>query len=358
MKGSMEGMLPMLALFIMSIAMATQSIPLTEALGDIVGSSTDDIERVVDTRAYTDFYFYNYVPLAAEYAVNDASYELGNDAGGEDWNNEWLDENSFSNIYVNWFERSTENLNEAIDGSEGACEIPDLDYTVTPFDDTQADDTKLGVNAGPEPGENTPLTATCPSSEGETRYLSEDSTYSTTTEAVNNRYTNLAMESVDAFQDIQTELDDLSDWSTTGTASNCGDSQQAEEDAEEDAKNDLENAVEAAISTGLEDIPERNYIDVELWPDENYSVGDANWDHIEGNVKRDGSTGIDDTSDCNCDADGNNCDTRYSAEADASPDKVNMDWLIEDSEFEIIVEGDYQTLVFDVSGNNHYTYEW
>lgn len=370
MKGSMEGLLPMLALFIMSMVMAIQSIPLSESLAQIVGDSTEDIERVVDTRAYTDFYFYNYVPLAAEYSINDASYDLGQEAGGHNWNNNWIEGNAFSELYLTWITETNQNLNDAVTGSEGFCVIPQVEYYVTPYDDIHAKDTILILGSGsvgesdPLSSEETPLQATCRSHSGDTRYLSNDERYSTVTNATNNRYTNLAYESTDVFSAIKEELDSLSGNTYTGTATSCSSSSSAEESAESNVRPDLESAVESAISNGLSSKPERDYVEILTRPDENYYVSNANWDHLSsGSVRRSGETTSSTSGTCGCCGEecGENdppCRTRYSATATASPDLVNMDWAIRDSEFSIIVGGEYESLEFRVDGSNSYSHNW
>lgn len=364
MKGSMEGLLPMLALFILAMVLATQSLPLAEALGQIVGESTSDIERIVDTRAYADFYFYNYVPLAAEYSVNDASYELGQNAGNVNWNDNFVSGNGFTEIYLEWIQESEERLNNKITGSEGRCTIPETEYYLTPFDDVDAKNTILILGAGSGQSELSPLQATCVTSSGETRYISESTTYSTVTNATNNRYTNLAYETVQAFESINDELDSLSGNTYTGSGSSCSSRSNAETSAESSARSDLESAVESAITSGIGSSPERDYVELLVRPDNNYYVSNANWDNLaSGDVRRAGETTSEISGTCGCcgeDCEEGDppCRTRYSASATATPDSVNMDWAVRDSDFEIIVEGEYKPLEFRVEGSDSYSHYW
>ena len=340
----------MLALFIMSMIMAIQSLPLAESLSDVIGDSTDEIERVVDTRAYTDFYFYNYIPLTAEYAVNDASYELGQEGGGYDWDNNWLDGNSFSHLYLAWVDKSEKKLNNEVDGSEGACVIPEVEYSVTPFDDPDADDTKMSVNAGPTEEEETPLQARCVTSSGETRYLSEDDTYSTTTYAVNNRYTNLAYETVEAFKEIRDNLDNVK--SVTKEHRNCG-SYPSYSSVEADAAQTLDNNLESALQTSISSfptVPEFELLVADFSISSTHKHGYES-NVVDANVNDDRSSG----SCCSgCSPDSSSSFWKYT-EVTVKPDNTNIDWVIEDEEFEVIVEETYETLEFSVEP---YTHDW
>lgn len=352
----MEGVLPMLALFIMSMVMAVQSLPLSQALSDAVGDSTEEIERVVDTRSYADFYFYNYVPLKTEYSANNASYELGRQAGGFDWNNNWINGNSFTAIYFEMIDKAEEYLNNELEGSEQFCEIPDINYELTPFADPDADDLAIRVFSADE-GEDSPVRTRCISPSGEVKYVSEDSTFGTTAYAYNNRYMGLAYETVEAFLGIKDELNDLSGTVYEGSASSCSSSrEEVEARAERDARDGLEGAVEGAISRGTSDRPGGAYIDILTRPENNYYVGEAGWKHIGGDVRREGNT---DSSRICCNRVNGTCtNSGWEAEADGTPDFVNIDRLAEDSEYKVIVDERYETLQFDVSGPHAYQHDW
>lgn len=381
MKGSMEGLLPMLALFIMSIAMATQSIPLAEALGNIVGESTSDIERVVDARSYVDFYFHNYIPLAAQYAVNEASLELGHDGGGEDWNDDWLtDYNSNINqIEENLDDLASEKVTEAVDGSEGRnCEIPESDYSVsvypTVFGDSfqeirdhdtplrVAHDLDFGTPYNPQFPEPEPIEVECDS--GRTYYIDEGFFYSTETNATNNRYMQLADETVRFFHDLEEGLNDIDSESATKTA--CDSTRRS--DAEEEAAEDLESNVESALSEIEEDYPERDEFEIttlEFSGSYNYLYG-YNSDVLDAST----STNTNSYGSCNCDtcyetcydAEGNpyncnpyscNCDSYIDTTATVSPEYLEINWIIEDVEQKIVVEQNHRNLEFNVEPYEH-----
>jgi|GEM_PF-3480238 len=378
MKGSMEGVLPMLALFILSIAMATQSLPIAEALGQIVGESTDDIERVVDTRAYGDFYFYNYIPLAAEYSLNDASQALGQTGGGSEWNNNWLVsyEDNILWLNENINDASSNRISETIDGSESRnCEIPDSEYSInifplTPpsdYSEVEAEDTPLSVGHDIDFGDPLdfeipdpePIEVRCQSSSGETFYIDDGLFYSTETNATNNRYPQLMAETLKAFLSIEEELDELSGEEYDATATSCSSRSSAEESAERSVRDELEDDVESRISSGMSSRPERDFIELLVEPSENYYVSDAGWDQLNsGLVERSGSTTSETAGTCgccgdDCDEDDPPCRTRYRGEATAEPNSVKMDWAIQDSEQKVIIGDQYENLEFRVEPYTH-----
>ena len=365
----------MLALFIMSMIMAIQSLPLAESLSDVVGDSTDEIERIVDTRSYADFFFYNNIPLESEYAVNNASLQLGEDGGGETWNNNWLTNynSNMMDLRNNLDQLSRNIVTENIQGSEGLqCEIVESDYSITVYPGVSGDDLQDIDDPGtplrvaheisspgqfPTAGQADPIEVECDS--GDTYYLDEGS-YSTETSATNNRYIQLAEETVKAFLDIRDELDDISGYPWEETSTSCSSRTSAERSAEQSVRSTLESNVEDAISSGMSNKPRRGYIDLLTDPVQTYDVGDANWKHISGNVRRSGTTDSTISGNCgccgdDCDEDDPPCRTRYRATATASPDLVNMDWEIEDGEFDVIVGETYETLDFRVKP---YTHDW
>ena len=364
MKGSMEGILPMLALFLMSAAMATQALPISEALAQIVGSSTSDVERVVNTRSYADFYFYNYLPQTSEYSINNISYELGKDAGGlNTWNNSWIDGSPYFELYRHLEIESEDKLNSKITGSEGRCDVPDSNYSLSLFADYNTEDKRFTVvSSGSSSPEESPLQANC-SDGASSRFISEDDVFNARKLAHNNRYTGLAKETTDNLARISKSLDTLGSTTYTGTGSSCGSSSNAEKKAEKEARTKLESAVKAKISDGVS--IERDYVDLLKKPQNNFGVSDANWSHLEsGKVKRSGTTTSSTDGNCGCCCSGPECDcegsckTSYDGTATASPAKVNMDWEIKDSEYEIIVDNTYEALKFFVSGSNSYTHNW
>lgn len=377
MKGSMEGILPMLGLLIMAMAMATQSLPLADALAEIVGDSTKSIERIVDTRAYSDYYFFNHVALAGKYSVNEASYELGLDGGGEGgWSNNFLQSNPADILYTYWASESTEKLNDRVTGSEGgSCELPNLEYDLSPESEPSGRDTDMKIKVSDT--ETKGLQANCLTSSGSTEYI-EDNDLIAHQSATNNRYMHLVDDTISFLQLASDKLADLSNEEYEGDSSVCSvnleDGVDVEDEAERlaeiEARDELETAVEGKITSALSEFEERPFVDILEekgddmigLPDENYYAA-GNWEHISGRVKRAGETESQREGDCGCCCDSSDedcdctgeCGDRYNGEATGEPSKVNFVWYIEDEYQKVMVEENYENLQFKV---DPFTYNW
>jgi len=365
MKGSMEGVLPMLGLVILSMAMATQSLPLADALAEIVGDSTESIERIVDTRAYSDYYFFNNVGLVAEYSSNEASYSLGLEEGGHDsWNNNWLDSSSEEQIHSIWKKHSTEILNSEVTGSEGSdCELPDLKYNIISNAEADGNDHDIEINVSED--ESDSLQTTCLSGSGPTKYVQDDDIINYET-VRNNRYMHLVEDTLDFLRVAESELGDLSGEEYEGDSTVCsldveGDTaDEAEERAESEARDNLDEAVEAQLSEAMSRFEEKPFVELLEDPVDNFHAP-GNWEHVSGNVTRDGETDSERIGDCGCCCSGEDCDcdgpcgNRYEGEASGEPERVHFDWKIEDKDQEVLVDESNENLVFKIEP---FTYYW
>ena len=350
MKGSMEGVLPMLALFIMSMALATQSIPIGEALGQVVSESTSDVERIVNTRGYTDFYFYNYLPQSGEYTLNDEAYNLSKDGGGLEWNSSSVDDNMYANLYLKWINESDEDLNSRISGSEGVCNVPGVGYSLTPYSDYDTVNKRffIGSNAADEEGTGSPLQADCSFPGGDSFYSDSEEFYSTEYNATNNRYLGLARESVEFFQELKEELNTVS--SKTDTDSNCG-SYPSYSSVEEDAAINLEEKVEEAVDATEDEYPKTDGFEIKnvsLTTEATYKHG-YNSDIVDADSDDDRWTG----SCCSgCDPDSTSSYYHYT-EVEVTPTELKLDWVIKDTEYKILVGKEYENLEFRVEPYEH-----
>lgn len=347
MKGSMEGVLPMLALFIMSIALATQSIPLGEALGQVVSESTSDVERIVNTRAYTDFYFYNYLPQTGEYTLNDEAYNLSREGGGLEWNSSSVDNNMYANLYLKWINESDKELNSRISGSEGICNVPGVGYSLTPYSDYDTVNKRffIGSSAADEEVSGSPLQADCSFAGGDSFYSDSDDFYSTEYNATNNRYLGLARESVDFFTTLEESLNNIE--SETASKSSCS-GYPSYSSVESDAAETVEEEVTKAISTVESEHPSREGFEItklETDVDANYNYG------YDSDVLDANSDGDRDTT-CTCPAE-EGCSTEYHTDVTVTPSTTQIDWRIKDTAYKVLVETEYENLEFRVEPYRH-----
>lgn len=365
MKGSLEGVLPMIGLLIMALVLATQSIPLSEAMSQIVGESTSDIERVVNTRSYADFYFYNYVPLAADYIVNDVSYELGQNAGGENWDSSWLGDydSNMRDLRQNLNEYSSSNLSEEITGSEGRCSIPDSDYRILVFigktesDFQDLDDEEITMSVGHDISSGSrfgsispePIETTCSFEGQESFYQDESLFYSTSTNATDNRYIQLADESLNFFLDLKESLNTVGNESDTH--SSCG-SYPSYSGVEEDAAENLEEEVNNEIDDVKSNYPTRDGFEIkeaDTVIDADYKYGFES-DVVDASSSSDRWTG----SCCGGCGDPNETNEYYHySEVEVSPTETEVDWVLEDTKYKVIVEQAYENLQFRIEPYEH-----
>lgn len=366
MKGSLEGVLPMIGVLLMAIVLSMQSIPLAEVMNDAVSDSTSDIETVVNTRAYADFYYYNFVPLAAEYAWNEASYDLGQDGGGETWTKTWLDdyESNMRTLRDNADSETGEILSNTVTGSEGACEIPENDYAVSVFND-KLDESELrgltdeeaalsisydtsggGFFYIPDPE---PIETTC-NFGGESYYKDEASFYRTETNASDNRYIQLADRTLVYFLKLKSELSDVSQengyssWSCSPPS--ASDKATATRNALSPIETDIEDAMQKA-SDEIKPLPDGLVNESTIISSDTFNYGNSvNTDKVEASVSGTTQTNA---NECGPSRE----QPEYRAKATMTPDKIEVNYEIKDEKYLVIVRDSYENLEFKVEPYEH-----
>ena len=341
MKASGETVLPFLGLALMATVLATQSLPITQAFAEVVGEQTDDVNRVAETRSAAHDYYFSKTVQTAAYSVNNASYRLGQDHGGIDqmqdaglqwFNKEFAYSKTLSKIHGKWEENSTAMLNNEMEGNSLSCSVPDTEFNVT-ISNRTANYTQLQVNTT----EQQALNATCIDGEGkETFYTSGDKKYDPQTNATDNRYMKLAEKSARQARRIEDELSKVGS-SFEGDGYSCGSRSSAVEEAESEARNDIHSAVENRLKASEISDPRYRGLKYFKRPSNHFFVDDAGWRQISGDVQVDASYNID-TGDCDCDDDGDNCDTYYDVEVNARPVEVETDYMFRDVSRQVLVE--------------------
>lgn len=405
----MEGVLPMMGILILAFAMGIQSIPIAEAFADLLEDSTGDLERTVDTRAYSDFYYYNYIPLAAKYALNDASYELGKDLNaGLNWN-----ENTISKDYSTLMQqvlkqlearaerRTGSNLNKVIDGSAGAsCKVKDEIYNVTVHSKSRrnleslkqyrGNRTEVEVGSELEITEYTsapnpvyspildsllpfysvpetiqvpagyksdPMNTTCRYESSKTNYFENTSQYITYTDLVDNKYVQLADETIRFHKNLSNELEKV-DRQASGYDSCCGlngpcSAGLVKRNAEDQAVSTLEYRIEQAKQTALNGLPIRETFEIIK---KRYKPNGA-FEVVSGR-KLSGDSNIQVSSGICCESCGEGCTVcapRYSASAQSEAGETEFNWELKETELEVIVNETYEKLSIQI---DPYIHNW
>lgn len=135
-KGSLEGVLPMTGLLILAAILATQSLPVAEALASVLDESSSDISSSSIAHAKGDYLEENFIPDAGNYSLNNAAYFLGKDDAGISWDSP-LDGPAeiYSKMEDRWHQESNNRLSSYIEDST-SCEIRNqLDLEVYPDTD-------------------------------------------------------------------------------------------------------------------------------------------------------------------------------------------------------------------------------
>jgi hypothetical protein len=283
-KGSMSGeeVIPMVILLLISAMMALNSLPITDVFSTELSETLTDVSRVSETKSYADMYFYNYVPMGAYHSVNQQSYDLGRNEGGEDveWHYNAFSADKSSNLQlydvVNSLEGSTTQYfnQEYGDTSRSqTCSIPDIQYTADLYPDQfglsdamQQNRNSIPVEIGseinyeaPESGfgfpipEAAPLEVECEFESGATRYVDTDGIgFATTETARANRYVIMANQTIRAYKDIQRE------WRSVGNVTNtdenvCDPSDSDWESLESQTVNDVDSNVTSKFYSGVGD---------------------------------------------------------------------------------------------------------
>jgi len=362
----------MLALFIIAGTVSFQSIPISEALSEVMADSTSDINRIIDSRSYAEYYFYNTIPQVAEYSANNASYHQASKSGDIEWNNSNIDSytDTITAVRDKW-ETETENIfNSQIEAaSSDSCEIiaqDDREYSIEIYPGTSdfenVDDSSTLIE--PDLTEY-PMEASCSSDDGSTSY-SESTDARPEVKVTSNRYMQLADESVHFMLDLESELNNVEPHSESKTA--CDATQWSS--AESSAVSGLESNIQDAIDAVKADYPDRSGFELKnvniLTDSYTYDRGTVS-EVVEGSTTE---TGPSDVGSCNCetcyetcyDDEGEpydcnpydcNCDDEYKVEVEAEPEQIELEWSFEDSDQTIIVEGNSENLNFHVNSYAH-----
>lgn len=141
MKGSMEGVLPMMGLFLIAFILAVQSLPISAALNDIAGDAGTEVGEIAEIKANSDHITNHEIPLAGAYSIDNAAYAVSEENGDINWEpNSFSDESSIiSELIGNWRELKTDNFERRINNIS-ECHPKDHDITIEIFPEKSTSD--------------------------------------------------------------------------------------------------------------------------------------------------------------------------------------------------------------------------
>lgn len=339
-KGSLEGVLPMMGLLILAAILSMQSLPIGEALASVTEESGEDIAALTEGQTVSEHFMYTYMPAAMKYSMNNAAYELKD--GGINWENEASSVSEphhiVGSIVDEWESETTPRIDSRLDSHHCSIEH-DLIMRVYPGESGYSLYTTDNITeADVEAFTFNPVKISCNS---ETEYINQ--TYSGEASA-SNRYIELAKASSSFFYNVTKEFDSASiDSNYEGSGSACGSSSDAYENAKDDAENDYESDTPSVsnIGSGIS-IPEG--INLNTSQDDHYVVTGS--ESSSGSCCDTECTSRNENGTCTA----STCvaDTQYS-DVDLSPTSSSIDLEVVDEEMEIITKDGFQNLEIDVN---------
>ncbi len=343
-KGSLEGVLPMMGLLILAAILSMQSLPIGSALASVTEESGEDIADLTEGQASSEYFMNVYMPAAMKYSMNNAAYEL--EDGGIDWESEASSVSSpelmVGSVVDAWESDTTSRIDSRLQNHHCSIEH-NLIMRVYPGESGNSLYTTDSINKSyVEAFTFDPVKISCNSN---TEYINQ--TYSAEASA-SNRYIELAKASSSFFFNVTEAFDSASiDSSYSGSGSACGSSSEAYENAKEDAHDDYESDTPSVSSIGS-GISLADGLDLDTSQDDNYLVTDS-----------ESSSGSCCDTRCtrrvngSCVASVCTDDTQYS-DVDISPTSTSIDLEVRDQTSKVITEDGLQNLKMDI---NNFRYD-
>ncbi len=383
-KGTIGSPLIMVGLMIGAVMMAGLSIPVSQFFSDTSDRAVNDLNRMVETRAQADLYFYNYVPTAAAYSTYQTAHDLGDQGGGTDidWNSYMFNEmtsggpavppiapigpgscsGQLSEIECNLEQDTSDYLDvNYLQGgglSSTYCSRPDYAVDIFFLDDRST----TGYLSAFQP-----IESTCNFYEGQVHYEAEDSFLFLTYDMQDNRFLTAANST------NRTLFRLYHKWQNVGTytASNqvCGSPTNSEyqtvlQDATDDAEDDITSYL-GDVQSAFPKVDGFTHPEFKITgPSDNLGYGvstdkfkDARqpeaktWETSNGNCCFYGACEVTDQYG-NCIT--NYCERDYhTAHAEVKPNKTNVKLVIRDMNYKIPTENGWKRMNFVVNPYTH-----
>ncbi|MFB6199319.1 MAG: hypothetical protein ABEJ83_00445 [Candidatus Nanohaloarchaea archaeon] len=359
--GEVSPLMMALGLLMMVLIFGSMSFPIQKFFSTKMDTTINDLDRIADTKAHAQLYFYNYVPTSAMYSTYQNSYELAKQGGSP--NLEW-DSDIFSGesdryhynpgvscrsmellnrIQCRVGKNVTEDLQENyISGSsDGRCERPD--YNLDVYFDQKSYSLEGNVFAF------SPIENRCRFPDGRVMYRANNSFINLNFKVSGNRYMKLAEEAKRLTKGLYEEFKNVDDY-YVGTATACG--SKDFESAEQEAVNSAESAVRNAFSSAPAGSTVSSMVVEErkiTGPSDSFPEG-ASTDVFSGSTAQSSSS----IGDCGCNENGTNCETEYRAKVNVTLEKTNVKLVLEDRFSKIPVNSGKKYMEFVVDSYTHH----
>ncbi len=334
------------ALLMTAVGVGMIGFTATNKLADANANAIRDLSHITETKTQGSEYFYNYFPTAAGHSVHEAAKELGEEGGGVEWSDGNTD--NYVEIYEAMQERSAEILNSEYSASDvtDACSIDGPRYDITLWS-TPMPDMKGVVYA------SSPLNITCGFGRANVTSSSGRSGYIAYFNATDNRYFVLAQDAISFYQDLEENWNNADVESEyEGSSSACGtyDYSGAESDASGKFRSDLEPGFQDARdsnpeSDGIVEDDASFSVDYTVTEEETSEGGCCNSHcHEYGEAEEDEDPPC---IDSHCHAHTKTVNT------DIDPEGASASTTYRDSSFEVLVNSEWQNLIFEVDDYTH-----
>lgn len=272
MKGSMDGVIPMLGLLIISVVLATQSLPIATALASVLEESATDLSSSAKTTSTADHVNNHYLPDSAEQSVDKAAYRLGQDNAGVSWNQP-LDDASeiYNNIESVWEDEANSMFSDYI-SNFSECDVENsFDLDIYPYQDSSElfEDSFTEANFSLSSSEpNKLISVKCRESSNIT-YREEDYEHNL---SIVNRYANLGNYTAEFYRTVEDEFNSASiSNSYSGDGSACGSRSTANSRAESNARNEYTDDT-PSVSSIANSISKATGLSVDVSQNDDYAV--------------------------------------------------------------------------------------
>lgn len=339
----------MLALLVLSAALAVQTLPIAEVMEDLALESTEDLTRLAETRSQSEHLLYYQIPVASEYSINNAAYALGRGSmiDTEDFTTDRYD--NYEILERQWRDEAAERLEDRTSEELGCATAQELDIRFYPelsdsdkFD-TDLESTVFRAQPSRSRADGGSIDVRC-----EDPLVSfTESDYSHQSEIEDNRYSELLKHASEFFAVVNEEAEDSDiEEEYEGEGEACGSTGEAYDnaldDAESDYNSDTVSASDMASNIDLADDMEKNV-------DQDDDFDELSEDPHKGDCCNFGECEDYDSETGECLS--RECeDYNKNNTVIIKPTNTQINLELEDTLHELLIEGEYQNLELNIRG--------
>lgn len=372
-KGEPTAVLAAVGLLVLALVFGMMSLPVNTYFSDNLDTSVEDLDRIADTKAYGELYFYNYIPTAGIYSTYQNSYDLAKQGGSPslDWNSDMYSgagnnipfgyypgtscstiQDTISRISCRLGENVTEDVQDLVQASNsGRCERPD--YNLDVWFNQNSHSIRGNVFA------IDPVRVDCNFPDGKTMYRANNSFLSLSFDVTGNRYLQMAEEANRTLYQLHDNWQSV-DTHYTDTVKKC------DERDYEAAEENVVSFIDGNVSRGFNNAPQTpstsqmGFEKFEVVSTYNYHNNNKQSSWFEGTYSQ---TDLGDVGDCNChgyhDHDGDNnteqhcVDDIYKVKVNITVDRSKVDLVVNDTFSKVPVNSGKRYMKFRVEPYTH-----